>query len=480
MAINPTYGQFSAQAASNQQQPQLIPDKQKQPQGTGYTNLQSILAANQGNKLGNAVVGGVQKVGQQAQTGLQNAQQTFGQGIQNAQNDLSNRQSMVQNTFGNYDQPTTGSTFQGFAPGAAEGFSDLRNSQYNGPKGLNNSQGLQQGAKQAAQMGQMGQSAGGRQQLLSTVVGTPGYTQAQQAEDALFLGQSQPQLRQAGLQNQRLVGQTQQAINSAQNTGNAQANALQQLQQQAAQGIQQRQGTLTGAINTQQQGLQKQADTRQNQVSQFNTLLQQDPNKAIAYGTQQGLIDPTQGNLVNQIQGINQLGFKNITNLQNMGMGGLNVFQADPTQNKNISLTPANQLQQLFNFGNVDSSTAAATTADQAARENALAQLGGQKAVYTSAQQNAPITQTNADVQKGLLQADITNLQNQYINPQQAKLDVITRNLDPAAKQQFYDRMQNEINRGGVLESNAPDYAQLQNYNTQLAALQKLLQSTNS
>lgn len=380
------FGQYGTQAGATSN-PTLIPDKEKQPQGSGYTNLQSILAANQGNQLGGAVTGAVSGAGQKAQQGLSSSQQAFGQGLSTAQGDLSNRQSMVNNTFKNYD--TSGNV----TPGAATGFADLRSDQYNGPKGLNNSQQLQQQSQNAAQMGQMGQSAGGRQQLLSTVIGTPGYTGAQQREDALFLAPSQGALRSAGLQNQRLTGQVNQAINSAQNAGTAQANALKQLQQNTAQGIQQRQGTVNSAIQGQVEQAQKQNTTQQANTQVFQDALSkfasgQGDAATLQNAAAKAGISPQQVALLQQLQTYN-------SNLGNPEMGS--------------------QLGGLFNYGNIDTSQGGNTNAQQVAQLNALASLAGTPQQYT----NNP----SATTQTGLNNPNLKNYIGTLGQTEQGKID---------------------------------------------------------
>lgn len=258
----PQYGQLANIMGQPQQ---TIPDKAKQPQGTGFTNLQTILGANQGNQLGQTVVGGVQNVGNQAQQSLQKQQTQFGQDIGTQKQHLAGEQGLVSGAFGKVDQPQVNEG--DITEGDASGFQNLRNEQYGGPKGLQDADQLQRQAQQAAQYGQLAGSRAGRQELLQTMVGggNPGYTPAQQRLDELFLAQSQPALRQAAQQQRQIPGQIQRAITSAQGQGQAQAAALQQLQNNAAQGIQNRQSSIGGAIDTAQQAAvanegQRQAD----------------------------------------------------------------------------------------------------------------------------------------------------------------------------------------------------------------------------
>lgn len=470
--IGQQYGQFSSGAAptpSGQQDPNLISNKEKQPQGTGYTNLQSILSANQGNQLGTAVTGAVTNAGNQTRQNLSSQQQTFGQGLQQAQTGLSNDQNTVNSGFQAYD--TSGTV----APGAAQGFSDLRNAQYNGPQGLANSQQLTQQSQNAAQLGQMGQSAGGRQQLLSTVVGAPGYTQSQAAEDQLFLAPSQGALRSAGLQNQRLTGQVNQAVNSAQNAGTAQSQALTQLQQNAANGIVQRQGTVNNAIAGQVAQAQQQNTTQQANNAAFQNALNtyvSNPSSGLS-GLQNAAsaagITPDQLNLIQQLQGTTQLGYNTIS-----GTFGVPGTTLDTSKNQNINLTPADQLQQLFTLGNTDTSTSGNTTQQQINQQNALASLAGTPQSYQYQASTTAGPQLNKNVAEGLANADITNLQNQYIDPSQSLLDQQFTNVAPAQKQQYLNTLQNQINTGGTLGVGGQNYAQLQSYESQLAALQQL------
>lgn len=246
MAVMPQYGQLANIMGQKQQ---TIPDKAKQPQGTGFTNLQKILGANQGNHLGEAVVGGVKQFGNQAQQGLQKQQAAFGTDIQSSRDKLANEQGMVQNTFNKIDQPN----YQqgGVTEGDAQGFQSLKNEQYGGPQGLQNADMLQKQAQQSAQYGNLAKSREGRQELLRSMVGGTNYTPTQQRMDELFLAQSQPDLMNAAKQGRQVLGQVQKGVNVAQGQAQTQKNAIEALKQQAASGIESRTGGINTAINDQ-------------------------------------------------------------------------------------------------------------------------------------------------------------------------------------------------------------------------------------
>ena len=418
----PIANQAGSQAGQNSNDPTLIPDKAKQPVGTGYTNLQTILNANQGNQLGNAVTGEVAGAGNTTRQNLASQQQQFGQGITAAQGTLAGQQNTVNQGFQNYD--TSGTA----APGAAQGFSDLRNAQYNGPQTLGNTQQLQQQAATAQQYGQMGQSAGGRQQLLQQTVGTPGYTQSQQALDQLLISpSSQGALRSAGLQNQRLGGQVNQAIAGAQNAGTAQANALQQLQQQAAGGISSRQGTVQNAVQRQVQ-----------QAQQANT-----PQQAQNAALQAALQNPNLNSVDALVKG-------GLTPQQAQSLVSLNTYN-------NLLGTPQSgqQLSSVLNYGNVDTSAAGNTTQQQINQQNALASLAGTPQQYTY---TAPGT-TQTGVNNANAAAYAQGLIGQNTNAltaDQAKV---------AADQQNYTNQLNQLYFQGMSPDQAK--AQLDNPNSQ-------------
>src|SRR5271165_853884 len=71
-----------------------------QPQGTGFSNLQNLIAANQGNPLASNVQNGVQRGISGLQTNLNNSQQQFQSDVNNSSLGNQANQQYVQNTIG--------------------------------------------------------------------------------------------------------------------------------------------------------------------------------------------------------------------------------------------------------------------------------------------------------------------------------------------------------------------------------------------
>lgn len=189
-------------------------------QGTGFTNLQQLMAANQGNKLGQAIGSGIQKSGEQVKSGLQSGQQQFQEGTQKEVGRIAPEvENLTKNVLG--DVTKTAGTDQG------KQFTDLLRGQYGGgsyrgPMELQNAQKLKSQAQDVTQQAQELGTAQGRQGLLERYVGSPQYTSGQKRLDTLLLGQTGgkdlTQARRSGL---GLTGQAQQQI------GGAEAQALQ-------------------------------------------------------------------------------------------------------------------------------------------------------------------------------------------------------------------------------------------------------------
>jgi len=170
--------------------------------GSGYTNIQRIVQANQGNNLGKTVGQGIQQAGQQVSGQLGQAQNQFQQQTgQNQVNTDANNQ-LSQSVLDNPDQYVDASGAQQTANGVkGNQFSQLLSGVYKGPQTLGNIQQLQGQAADVTQMNKALGSAGGRMGLLSRFVGNPQYNSGQQTLDSLLLGKSQGQ----DLSNARLA-----------------------------------------------------------------------------------------------------------------------------------------------------------------------------------------------------------------------------------------------------------------------------------
>jgi hypothetical protein len=163
-------------------QPVRRPGANAGQQGTGFTNIQRVIGASQGNKLGSAVTSGVQKVGQNVKQNIAQSGQKFQQGVQGAQ---LNTQQNQQQSSGLVDRAAAGQNLSQQDLDQAETF---RRGDYKGPMELENAAQLAGQGVEAETLGRLGSTAGGRQGLLQRFVGAPQYSAGQQKLDTLLLG----------------------------------------------------------------------------------------------------------------------------------------------------------------------------------------------------------------------------------------------------------------------------------------------------
>ncbi len=162
------------------------PAQPKKPQGTGFTNIQRIIGANQGNRLGSAIQGGVSNVAQQARTNLQQATGKFQQDVDANRLGTDQQKQYVTDTIKDTTK-AVGDTPE--AKQIRENFLKYRTGSYTGPQQLQDAASLRAQAADAGQLGQSATTASGRQNLLQRFVGAPAYTGGQQRVDSLLLGQ---------------------------------------------------------------------------------------------------------------------------------------------------------------------------------------------------------------------------------------------------------------------------------------------------
>ena len=211
--------------------------------GTGFTNLNKILQANRGNKLGSTVSGGIQQQAEGVKTQVKSAQEQFQEQAQKNRLDTQEAADKRSEILGRF-APSTGAAAvppattgptqpaagaQPAQPQAAQApvsedeikdFTKFRTGTYAGPKELQDATSLYGRAQQAEQLGDLSRSEGGRQELLRRFVGGKDYTTGQRQLDTTLLGEKPGQLgaasRQARGSVQSVEEANQQAANLAQ------------------------------------------------------------------------------------------------------------------------------------------------------------------------------------------------------------------------------------------------------------------------
>jgi len=233
--------------------PNQIGQPQEKRQGSGFTNLQRIMQANQGNRLGSTVGQGIQQAGEQTRQGLGQAQEQFKQQSEAGRLDTQQNKERVENVLKDPTQATGEDINQ---------FARFRAGQYGGPQTLTNIQNLQGQAQEAQNLGQAASSQAGRQGLLQRFAAAPGqYGSGQQRLDTLLLGTTGAQpLREA----RRSVSGLGQQVAGA---GEAAQNVAQQYQN-LARGFGQDVTQRTGAMETEAQTAAEQRAAEANKADE--------------------------------------------------------------------------------------------------------------------------------------------------------------------------------------------------------------------
>lgn len=389
---------FNQQTTSGGQGQQV--DSAPKPKGTGFTNVNNILNANQGNQLGQTIQTGIQNNANNVKQNISNAQGSFNQGVQ-ANTFGANDQTNVNNTVNTASQLQAGQTVD---PTQLKQFQTYTAGGYQGPTALQNADLLQGQAQQAEQLGQQVGTAGGQQNLLQRFVGNSQYGQGQKTLDQLLLGQQQGALNQAqantfGLNNQALgananAGQVaNQAVAANQAFGQNAIKAAQAAQTPINTNISnavtsdiQNQNQLQSSYNNLQKLLGESASdySKANPVDpnapnasqssgnpavdQLNSIFSTLQNAGVDQNTIQQLAGPALQANINNIPGyLNTL----MNNISLNTQGGLTVSNPDTTgYGTSAYQVNPNDVSSLAN-------TNAVMNSQQAAQLNALSQLAG-------------------------------------------------------------------------------------------------------
>lgn len=278
-------------------QPAYNPNVQK---GSGFTNIQRIVQANQGNRLGSTIGQNIQNAGQAAQQSVGNAQQQFNQQAGANRADTSANANLVQQALANPNQ------FAG-TPGQVSQFQNLMSGSYQGPQGLQNAGQLQAQAQDVAQLGKSINTPGGQQGLLQRFVGSPQYTAGQQSLDSLLLGATGGNaLAQARRATTGIENKEQQAQQGAAQTAQEYAKRAQQfgqgVQQQFGQNVANQQQALTQQAQTAQQARDAQVAALQQQLGTGDISSDMAQQLGIQSGQRMLNVDPSKFLAENALQ----------------------------------------------------------------------------------------------------------------------------------------------------------------------------------
>lgn len=461
----------------------------RQNRGTGFTNIDRILGANQGagQKIGQSLGASLTGQANTVKAGVEGAQNTFNTGYNQANNaaegsinaaqsyarqagetdqqyaDRIGGGSAIPNTLNNgvvsggsltadtssgsnssTATPNTNTSATNTAtPNYQQIGQNLTNAAYNGPTGLTNSDQLTQQAANVAALGNLANTQGGQSQLLSSFVAKPGnYSQGQNALDSLLLGQGGQQYVQQGGAATRQVGQlANQASLNATNQANAaqsavntnKANTLQNLQNSlSGSGTVDATGNPTGIT-----GIETSA---QNQATQFNNntiRLQQLLNGQNADGTA-----ITSANMSDSDKAL-------LGNLSQFGgLSSLNNLYVDPNNKSSIN----NVLGSIAGNLNTNGGTYYYQGNQQQAAENLSNILGQTDTASAIAGQTPFNTNILASSSTPALNNLITNLQNPALAAGQQSIQNNVNNLKYDYDQNWngYQNLINSITSGNT------------------------------
>lgn len=277
--------QSQPQGPATPQQPPVVqanqPSRVKQ-QGSGFTNLNTVVNANRNNRLGQAVAGGVQQGVQNARTGVQNAQQNFqSQAKENelgTQEQRNQRDQFINNAVSNPSELTDQDVQQN---------QKFLSGRYGGPQGLENSDTLVNKAREAENLGQLTGSTAGRSALLSRFAGgNNGYTAGQSRLDNTLLGLTAGQDLSRARREALGTGQMAlQATTGAQNQAQQLGQQAQQFGAETGQKLGQATSGITDVVNQNLTAAQKLEDERSGKYTEVKDALEkayngQDPTVA--------------------------------------------------------------------------------------------------------------------------------------------------------------------------------------------------------
>lgn len=162
----------------------MIPNNRNK-KGTGFTNLSRILQASKGSRLGGQVASGVQQFGQQVRGQIGQASEQFEKKASEEAAKFGEEAQAARDQ--EITQVTSGAKDVDF-PKLADKFAEYRAGEYKGPKEIQDYESLAGKVTEAEQLGRLGRTSGGKQELLRRFVGGKDYSQGEQRLDTALLG----------------------------------------------------------------------------------------------------------------------------------------------------------------------------------------------------------------------------------------------------------------------------------------------------
>jgi hypothetical protein len=168
----------------------MVP-KDRNKKGTGFTNIGRILEASRGARLGGQVTSGVQQTGQQVRSQIGQAAGQFQEQAKKASEGFGQQAAAQRDETIQQLGAVTPSSGTGGLGQAGDPVSQIQNwatTEYRGPTELEDYGSLAGRVSEAEQIGRLGRTTGGKQELLRRFVGGRDYSQGQQTMDAALLG----------------------------------------------------------------------------------------------------------------------------------------------------------------------------------------------------------------------------------------------------------------------------------------------------
>lgn len=260
---------------------------QQQKRGTGFTNINRVLGANQNNRLGQTISQGVLGQTEQARGNIRQSNEKFAEQAGAGRLDTEANRVARQNTLNKVTQSTDAPPVLG--EDETKQFENFRTGKYTGPQSLGNEAEIRSQAENAQSLGKMTQTAGGREGLLQRFAGGGGYGVGQQKVDQLLLSGAPGGLNAIRRYTQGLGDEQERAISGARNIGQEYANRAQAFNQETGEATKAAYDPINAQIEAKLAAAQAQENQRSKQYSDIKDLL--DPSRRSSLESLKGLSD---------------------------------------------------------------------------------------------------------------------------------------------------------------------------------------------